>query len=410
MTVFLWSRHREKAKDDGQIKTDEAQGSQAGLRSVAVQEHGQELQQCRRQRVDTIQVRKGEDRQEGRFRRIEDLAGRQDDQADQQRSRVRTIAKTAWLATQARHLKLEMRDMVRTSFVIGVVLLIAFLSASARAGMPIPPETKKCVGFIFRKDSAGRDIPIGTGFYVATQSPDKKQQHGYLVTAKHVLQSGATGRTYLAEVIVRLNRKGGGTETCEIPLQTEGREKNVFFHKDASVDVCVIPLPYDFSSLDVIFLPTSWVTSKQQFEQLKISEGSDVFFVGMFTPHLGKSKNYPVARFGRVALLSDEKIDFGGEPQDLYLIETFSFGGNSGSPVFFYLGSDRDPGALIVSRPIVKLAGIMTGAFSKTLSIVKDQKIAGQIPLNNMGIAAVTPAYTLWEVIFSDELKGFRGY
>jgi hypothetical protein len=37
---------------------------------------------------------------------------------------------------------------------------------------------------------------------------------------------------------------------------------------------------------------------------------------------------------------------------NLCLIETMSFGGNSGAPVFFHLGADREPGQLNLSAPI----------------------------------------------------------
>jgi hypothetical protein len=46
-------------------------------------------------------------------------------------------------------------------------------------------------------------------------------------------------------------------------------------------------------------------------------------------------------------MISSEKIPWQDRPTepvqeaDLYLLETQSYGGNSGSPVFFYLGIDR---------------------------------------------------------------------
>jgi hypothetical protein len=83
------------------------------------------------------------------------------------------------------------------------------------------------------------------------------------------------------------------------------------------------------------------VTTKESFNALKISEGSDVFFVGLFTSFYGQHKNFPIARFGRVALISGEKIPWQDRPTepvqeaDLYLLETQSYGGNSGSPCVF---------------------------------------------------------------------------
>jgi hypothetical protein len=72
-----------------------------------------------------------------------------------------------------------------------------------------------------------------------------------------------------------------------------------------------------------------------------------------------------------MAMFPDEPvpwIDYEGQPQQqaqLYLIEIQSYGGNSGSPVFFSLGASeqRAPaGALLLNAsPLLKLAGIMRG-------------------------------------------------
>src|SRR5664280_2800196 len=38
-------------------------------------------------------------------------------------------------------------------------------------------------------------------------------------------------------------------------------------------------------------------------------------------------------------------------------------GGNSGAPVFFYLGADRVPGQLMIGPEEIRLAGVMRGTF-----------------------------------------------
>lgn len=47
----------------------------------------------------------------------------------------------------------------------------------------------------------------------------------------------------------------------------------------------------------------------------------------------------------------------------LYLLECQSFGGNSGSPVFFQLNPLRKPGQLSLGGPVIFLAGVMKGSF-----------------------------------------------
>lgn len=150
------------------------------------------------------------------------------------------------------------------------------------------------------------------------------------------------------------------------------------------------------------------ITTQVQYKEMKIAEGSDVFFTDLFTGHVGLQRNYPIVRFGRVALVTDEKIEWDGTPNELYLIEAASYGGNSGSPVFFYLGSDREPGTLVVGSPILRLAGIMQGTFldHQPIRVVETKKMP--ISVSSMGIAAVVPAYKLHEILFGEELMWYR--
>lgn len=274
---------------------------------------------------------------------------------------------------------------------------------------PIPSEVKSVVAFIFI-EKEGKLIPNGTAFFVGVKNPsDSNVFSVYLVTAKHVLYKPKTTE-FLDKVFIRLNKKVGGSEVGVIPIKANGDKRTVFFHSDTSVDVAVIPFLPDQEKFDFKFLSDDMITTKDAFKALKIREGSDVFFTGLFTPYPGSVKNHPIVRFGRVALVTDEKIEWQGQQMDLYLIEAGSYGGNSGAPVFFYLGSDREPGSIVVGAPILKLAGIMQGTFldAQEIKVLETKKVP--IALSNMGIAAVVPAYKLHEVLFSDELKKHRGF
>ena len=274
---------------------------------------------------------------------------------------------------------------------------------------PIPSEVKSVVAFIFI-EKEGKLIPNGTAFFVGVKNPSDSNVFSiYLVTAKHVLYKPKTTE-FLDKVFIRLNKKVGGSEIGVIPIKANGDKRTVFFHSDTSVDVAVIPFLPDQEKFDFKFLSDDMITTKDAFKALKIREGSDVFFTGLFTPYPGSVKNHPIVRFGRVALVTDEKIEWQGQQMDLYLIEAGSYGGNSGAPVFFYLGSDREPGSIVVGAPILKLAGIMQGTFldAQEIKVLETKKVP--IALSNMGIAAVVPAYKLHEVLFSDELKKHRGF
>jgi hypothetical protein len=270
---------------------------------------------------------------------------------------------------------------------------------------PIPSEVKSVVVFIFVKNEEGKLIANGTGFFVGVKNPsDSNYFSVYLVTAKHVLYKSNT-TDFLDTVFVRLNKKEGGSQIGVIPIITEGEKRNVFTHSDSSVDIAIIPFLPDQEKFDFKFLPEDMITTKEAFKELKIREGSDVFFTGLFTPYIGSERNYPIVRFGRVALVTDEKIEWQGKLMDLYLIEAGSYGGNSGSPVFFYLGSDREPGSIVIGSPILKLAGLMQGTFldAHEIKVVETKEVP--IAVSSMGIAAVVPGYKLHEILFSDELK-----
>jgi hypothetical protein len=107
-------------------------------------------------------------------------------------------------------------------------------------------------------------------------------------------------------------------------------------------------------------------------------------------------------------LLTDEKIPFNGQQATLYLVESGSFGGNSGSPVYSDIGIERTPGSINLGPHLIKLAGIMEGTYQdiEPLSAMNTANVA--VSKSTMGIAAVVPAYKLYNILFSDELVRLR--
>jgi len=292
--------------------------------------------------------------------------------------------------------------------VLAVLTIIACPTGTCAA--PIPPEVKSTVAFVYVLDEKGEKVANGTGFFVGVKDPNKDDSFRvYFATAKHVLQ-GSDQKTWRPGFFLRLNKKDGTSEMVSVPIITKGKKKTVFIHSDPTVDLAVIPMLPSKDVFDFKFLPDSMLTTRDDFKQLNIREGSEIFFTGLFIPYPGYKKNYPVVRFGRVALVTDEKIEINKQRMDLYLIESSSFGGNSGSPVFFYLGSDRQPGRIITGSPVIKIAGVMKGSFQKVkpLKLFETARTLGVE--SSIGISAVTPAYNLHELLFGKELKKQRGF
>jgi hypothetical protein len=122
-----------------------------------------------------------------------------------------------------------------------------------------------------------------------------------------------------------------------------------------------------------------------------------------------------IFRFGRVAMLTDDRFRWqeGSKPPEfveLYLLETMSFGGNSGSPVFFSQGADREPGKIILGGDEITLAGVMRGNFDEPRlgDIIQTPNAIHPVFAQNIGIAAVTPGYLLRDILYSETLKKMR--
>ncbi len=269
-------------------------------------------------------------------------------------------------------------------------------------------EIKKSVSFIFIKNDQGLWIPNGTGFFVGVKNEQNPLNFNiYFVTAKHVLQD-KEGK-YLIEIALRLNTKDGGSQLIPIDL----KNIKISEHKDGDTDIAIFDCLPDQNVFDFKYIPNELIASSEIVEKNEIAEGDDVFFAGLFTSYVGQKRNQPIIRFGKVSLMPDEKIEWKEKNKpvkllDLYLLECQSFGGNSGSPVFFQLNPMRKPGQLSLGGPIIFLAGLMTGSFINGNEVQITDSVTKMISLQNIGIAAVTPAYKLHEILFSEEMVKLR--
>ncbi|KKW38621.1 MAG: hypothetical protein UY85_C0012G0004 [Candidatus Peribacteria bacterium GW2011_GWB1_54_5] len=258
--------------------------------------------------------------------------------------------------------------------------------------------------FVYVKGAHGNWVANGTGFFIGVKNEnDPKISNVYLVTAKHVIHSGGS---LILPLAIRLNKFEGNAQVTEISL----KEGDVIMHPDPDVDLAVIGCLPDQKIFDFLMLPQELICEKKVIENEKICEGDEVFFAGLFTSHVGQKQNQPIIRFGKIALMSDEKIEWRDTKDkpakllDLYLLECQSFGGNSGSPVFFHLVPLRTGNLVLGGGPKIFLGGVMRGSFLNLneIQVVKTQKSA--ISVENLGVAAVTPAYFLQEILFSEDL------
>ena len=273
------------------------------------------------------------------------------------------------------------------------ILFLLFFNLTAFAA-PIPSLIKKVVTFIYKSDDDGQPQPFGTGFFVGVNRPQRPESdYVFIATAKHVLQTDDK-KNWLSKIFLRLNTKDGNSVKGQFDLFSDGPNKNIFPHPDPTVDIALIAFNGDRQIYDYQYIPEQLLMTRDDLQKMKIREGADIFFTGLFTPYIGEKRNYPIVRFGRMSLITDEKINFDGVKSDLFLMEANVNQGNSGAPAFFYLGIDREPGS-ITGGTILKLAGIVSGIF--------ENKISGQ----NQGIAAIVPTYKLNDLVKTKEVVDF---
>lgn len=301
-----------------------------------------------------------------------------------------------------------MSKFIHTFALFAFLCVSAFAQAHAEIQSMID-QIKKTVSFVYVSTPKG-DMPNGTAFFVLVPHKTQTDQvYIYLVTAKHVLQKNQSTGELFDSVKLRVNKKDESSELITIPLIGPGAAQ-IMTHTDQSVDIAVIPIVIHSADIyDIKCLPDSLLVTKETFVKLNIREGDDVFFGGLFTPFPGARKNIPILRFGKVAMISDEKIPNEGQMLDLYLMETQSFGGNSGAPVFFNLSPTRHEGQIVLGPTQLYLAGVMKGNFSQLNELAVINQSSIPVSRENSGIAAVVPSYLLHDILFGATALKARG-
>jgi Trypsin-like peptidase domain len=261
------------------------------------------------------------------------------------------------------------------------------------------PNIKKITGFIYIKDSSGKFIkPIGSCFFIKFSRSNKPQeQENYIVTAKHVLLNDSNNKFY-DTFYLRVNSKNGYSQIRTVALIPKEKNKNIFTHKDSTVDIAVVKY-LTTQDDDIDFLDQSHILSKEDYFLTAVSEGAETVFAGLFVNHPGKLQIQPIMRFGKIALIPNERIYTANGLSEVILIESDSYGGNSGSPVYYTnTGFGGQMGMFM-------LGGIMSGAFNDHLLWRKKGKIVGlsEYEYNN-GISYITPAYLLFDILYTDAL------
>ncbi|OHB77747.1 MAG: hypothetical protein A2Z25_19160 [Planctomycetes bacterium RBG_16_55_9] len=288
------------------------------------------------------------------------------------------------------------------------IFLFAIIMSVVAFAEPIPQNVNKCVAYLV-KPEPDHNTPIGTGFFIGYQySNESDKTFVFLVTARHVLFDDK-GKSH-SHLLVRMNEKTTA-QAKDFDILNSNRW---FFHKDEkSVDIAVQPLlPKDS---DFLIVPSKDFVTNDLVIAKQIGIGDEVFYSGLLSYHSGREKIAPIVRFGRLALVTDEKTIDG---KYYHFIDAGNIPGHSGSPVFLWATPTRSSSGIVVGSRIFGLYGIVSGAleYNKQLKVTMPKpttKKPTQMPIpidaRSGGITAVVPVKYLVEILESSSLFNFIG-
>jgi hypothetical protein len=283
----------------------------------------------------------------------------------------------------------------------------------------IRDSSRKGVAFI---SVDGDKNPIGTCFFVDVPWGERDDLT-YAVTARHVIEGSS--RIY----IDALDEHG---KPCAIST------KNTEWIRSDKTDLACCRIYFEKCRVYTIHL-VRFLSPQECFpaDQPRLQCGMDVYMVGLFvksasrTTTTGQHELTPIVRFGKIAL-EETKAAVYLDPADTddpekatsiqaILIESISFEGESGSPVFVYHEHTKDvtPGSTEdefykqrpwlarrirltdgeVATPLIGMISSHWKIESKVKS--KRRKTVGDVGLNS-GIAVVVPSDDIMEFLMKD--------
>lgn len=280
----------------------------------------------------------------------------------------------------------------------------------------IPPTFLDSVFYLYKSASDAKEGKRngGTGFFVAVGRGDSPP-FLYAVSNWHIVGPGPGLEN---ATVARVNTKGGGSEALDgltwlhhgdgddLAIARVGLAPDYFAYSAIPSSLFLVSIPGPFEALN----------EEDKRATTPFGPGNEVFFIGRYADHEGKEKNYPVVRFGNVAMEPREPIRSElGIDQDSFIVESRSTGGFSGSPVFV------NPSALIhedgVSDFYMKmktyLLGIVWGhgdLFQRVLGPDQETTAPGD-PMwvkQNSGLMYVVPSWKLRDQLMSDEETALR--
>jgi len=299
--------------------------------------------------------------------------------------------------------------------------------------MRIHPIHVKSVFYVYSSEQAAREghNEGACGFLVAISKQPLGENSAtgegfiYAVTnchvIGHILQDGGTPH-------IRINSDNGEPLILGVPATAWK------YHPDGD-DIAIAEIDVEPPEMLYVSFPEHFVKPEYlEPNSWHIGPGDSVYMVGRFMHHDGKKINTPVVRYGNVSLNPGDGDKIynrdTGHYDEVFLIESRSISGYSGSPVFVYIvpydernkPPEPEVHTFIVTgltpRTRVFLLGINIGNTSgvKPVLMEKDKK---EVPFRfddgtglwseyNTGIMRIAPAWKIQELLDAEEFKMIR--
>lgn len=301
----------------------------------------------------------------------------------------------------------------------------------------VPEESLRTVVFLCVDEPNGsgvRRVPKATGLFVRVPIENSSNNSvDYVVTARHCIDNA---RQY-GHLHLRVNRK----EDNFIEFPTDIAD----WYTHDNADVAAIPLlrpalpsGVKLADLDCAsVLIGDFVGGAPNYEcnlgnrfgnkVIQPRVGHQVYLLGLFTEHFGEQRNLPIARFGHISRMPNwlyVRINNTDTHMVAYLIEFHSLGGHSGSPVFFLYpmivedrgtlqSSEGDKLSIPIATNLVwhtRFMGLVSGHYDIEQEAKTSGDILGKIQYGlNSGIAFVTPAEAIIQLLMRDDMRRHRG-
>jgi hypothetical protein len=266
-------------------------------------------------------------------------------------------------------------------------------------------------------DGSIRIEPRATGFLVRVPSSHPKVKFDYFVTARHCLTEARVGGKAL---LIRIAMDSGVHDHVS-------SVDDYWEHHGADVAATMMlptGLPHGYTSANVqnssisldAFVGSDYVwrgtPPGMHYMEIHLAVGTAICFPGLFTESYGDhATTLPVVRFGHIARMpSLLRMSSGGVSFEVpgYLADATSFGGFSGSPVYFLhpttLIDEDEPRFIAGTADITGFLGLVTGHYPVQMERQnQDERIS-----TNSGIAIITPANFVRELLEREDVVHHR--